>query len=43
MELNPRQWRALEAICDTFAPGANGTPGATAHGRPAAWCGKPSR
>jgi long-chain-alcohol oxidase len=35
MELNRRQWRALEAICDTFAPGADGTPGATAMGVPA--------
>ena len=36
MDLSPRQWRALEAICDTFAPGANGTPGATAMGVPRA-------
>jgi choline dehydrogenase-like flavoprotein len=29
MELNARQWLALEAICDTFAPGANGAPSAS--------------
>ena len=34
MELGPRQWRALESICDTFAPGANGTPSATGMGVP---------
>ena len=34
MELTPKQWRALEAICDTFAPGADGTPGATGMGVP---------
>lgn len=34
MELSRRQWRALEAICDTFAPGEDGTPGATALGVP---------
>jgi choline dehydrogenase-like flavoprotein len=34
VELTPKQWRALEAICETFAPGTNGTPGATAMGVP---------
>jgi hypothetical protein len=24
VELSQRQWRTLEAICDTFAPGENG-------------------
>ena len=34
MELNQKQRRALESICDTFAPGANGTPSASAMGVP---------
>ena len=34
MELSRKQWRALEAICDTFAPGENGAPSATAMGVP---------
>ena len=34
VELTQEQWRALEAICDTFAPGANGTPSATGMGVP---------
>src|SRR5215213_7087680 len=34
MELNPRQWRALEAICDTFAPGTDGAPKASQMGVP---------
>jgi choline dehydrogenase-like flavoprotein len=34
MELSPRQWRALEAICDTFAPGTNGAPSASQAGVP---------
>ena len=34
MDLSRKQWRALESICDTFAPGANGTPSATAMGVP---------
>ena len=29
MELSRRQWRALESICDTFAPGENGMPSAS--------------
>jgi long-chain-alcohol oxidase len=36
MELNERQWRALESICDTFAPGEDGTPGGAAMGVPRA-------
>jgi choline dehydrogenase-like flavoprotein len=36
VELSRRQWQALEAICDTFAPGGNGTPGATDLGVPRA-------
>ena len=35
MELNQKQLRALNAICDTFAPGSNGTPSATGMGVPA--------
>jgi choline dehydrogenase-like flavoprotein len=34
VELSRKQWRALEAICDTFAPGSNGAPSATAMGVP---------
>ena len=34
MELNPRQRRSLEAICDTFAPGEDGVPSATQAGVP---------
>jgi choline dehydrogenase-like flavoprotein len=34
MDLSPRQSRALEAICDTFAPGQNGAPSATEMGVP---------
>lgn len=29
LELGPRARRAIEAICDTFAPGEDGTPGAS--------------
>jgi choline dehydrogenase-like flavoprotein len=36
MELNRRQWHALEAICDTFAPGTNGAPSASQAGVPRA-------
>jgi long-chain-alcohol oxidase len=36
MRLTPRQQRALEAICDTFAPGGDGWPSATQLGVPAA-------
>src|SRR5947209_1923324 len=36
MQLSRRQWRALEAICDTFAPGENGMPSASAIGVPRA-------
>jgi len=35
VELSPRQRRSLDAICDTFAPGSNGTPSATGMGVPA--------
>ena len=34
--LRARQRRALEAICDTFAPGGGGLPSATEMGVPAA-------
>src|SRR3712207_2128509 len=34
MELSPRQRRSLAAICDTFAPGADGVPSASALGVP---------
>jgi len=34
VDLNAKQWRALEAICDTFAPGADGVPSATEMGVP---------
>lgn len=36
MELSTRQWRALESICDTFAPGGNGMPSASELGVPKA-------
>lgn len=36
MPLTPRQQRALESICDTFAPAADGWPSAGALGVPAA-------
>ncbi len=36
MELSPKQWRALNAICDTFAPGSNGAPRASQAGVPRA-------
>ena len=36
MELSRRQWRALEAICDTFAPGEDGLPSASEIGVPKA-------
>jgi long-chain-alcohol oxidase len=36
MQLSSRQWRALEAICDTFAPGENGMPSAGEVGVPKA-------
>jgi long-chain-alcohol oxidase len=36
VELSSRQWRALEAICDTFAPGENGMPSASEVGVPKA-------
>ena len=36
MELNEKQWRALGAICDTFAPGTGGAPGASEMGVPRA-------
>ena len=36
MKLTPRQQRALEAICDTFAPGGGGLPSASELGVPAA-------
>ena len=35
MELSRSNGAPLEAICDTFAPGANGTPSATGMGVPA--------
>jgi long-chain-alcohol oxidase len=35
MNLNPRQQRALHAICDTFAPAADGWPSAVEMGVPA--------
>jgi long-chain-alcohol oxidase len=34
VQLNARQRRALEAICDTFAPGTDGVPAASAMGVP---------
>jgi choline dehydrogenase-like flavoprotein len=34
MKLSPRQHRALTAICDTFAPGANGLPSGSELGAP---------
>jgi long-chain-alcohol oxidase len=34
VQLNARQRRALEAICDTFAPGTDGVPSASAMGVP---------
>jgi long-chain-alcohol oxidase len=36
MELSARQWLALEAICNTFAPGWNGAPSASQVGVPQA-------
>jgi choline dehydrogenase-like flavoprotein len=37
--LSARQWRALEAICDTFAPGTDGAPRASELGVPRALIG----
>jgi long-chain-alcohol oxidase len=36
MDLSPRQRRSLAAICDTFAPGIDGVPSASALGVPEA-------
>ena len=36
MELTAKQWRALDAICDTFAPGLDGAPSASQMGVPRA-------
>jgi long-chain-alcohol oxidase len=36
VELNPKQRRALDAICDTFAPGGDGMPAASSMGVPQA-------
>jgi long-chain-alcohol oxidase len=34
VHLSPKQWRSLNAICDTFAPGSNGAPSASQVGVP---------